>query len=362
MLEHLGVDSEEKELADYRADEGKGMMLWGKMTDQYNQNTMGFASGSEITRVYHGTRNFTMPHLIGYMESHDEERLMYKNLQFGNVGGNYSVKDLTTALRRMEAASVLFYTIPGPKMLWQFGELGFDLSINRCEDGTVNPPGNEGGPGDCRLSIKPPTWDYVEDYSRDRLFEVNASLIKLKKGANVFQDGVVTFASDNLVKSITIKNKNYTITPVDSTQMSVVIVANFDIASKSYSLSFPHTGTWYEYFSGGSLSVAGTNETMSLAAGQYRMYTNVQLTNPIITALPDVDEKKSFYVFPNPVNDYIECSAEVDNLSLVTMTGSKYNLSRVNQFTWDANHIAAGFYIGAAEVKGQVIYFKIIKK
>ena len=362
MLEHLGVDVEEKELADYRANEGKGMMLWGKMTDQYNQNTMGYASGSEITRVYHGTRNFTMPHLIGYMESHDEERLMYKNLQFGNAGGSYNVKDLGTALKRMEAASVLFYTIPGPKMLWQFGELGFDLSINRCEDGTVNPPGDEGGPGDCRLSIKPPTWHYVDDYSRDKLFEINANLIKLKKAANVFQDGTVTFASDNLVKSITIKNKNYTTTPADSTQMSAVIVANFDITSKNYSLSFPHTGTWYEYFSRSSITISGTNETMSLAPGEHKMFTNVELTNPIVTALPDVHHENLFSVFPNPVNDYIECVVEVDKLSLINMTGTKFNLSRISQFTWDANHVAAGFYVGVAELNGRLKYFKVIKQ
>lgn len=81
------------------------------MTDQYNQNTMGYGSGSEITGVYHGTRGWSVPNLVGYMESHDEERLMYKNLQFGNSGTGYNVKTLATALKRVEAASLMFYTI-----------------------------------------------------------------------------------------------------------------------------------------------------------------------------------------------------------------------------------------------------------
>lgn len=34
-----------------------------------------------------------------------------------------------TALKRMQQAAAFFFTIPGPKMIWQFGELGFDYSI-----------------------------------------------------------------------------------------------------------------------------------------------------------------------------------------------------------------------------------------
>ena len=64
------------------------------------------------------------------MESHDEERLMYKNLTFGYAAGGYSTKDKNTALSRVEAAASMFLTVPGPKMIWQFGELGYDVSID----------------------------------------------------------------------------------------------------------------------------------------------------------------------------------------------------------------------------------------
>ena len=47
-------------------------------------------------------------------------------------------------------------TIPGPKMIWQFGELGYDYSINTCTNGTVN--------NNCRLDEKPIRWDYHERY------------------------------------------------------------------------------------------------------------------------------------------------------------------------------------------------------
>ena len=80
------------------------------------------------------------------MESHDKERLMYKNITYGNSSEGYDIKNFDNALDRMKAAGALFLTVPGPKMIWQFGELGFENSINTCEDGTVSES--------CKLSKK----------------------------------------------------------------------------------------------------------------------------------------------------------------------------------------------------------------
>ncbi len=87
------------------------------------------------------------------MESHDEERMMYKNITWGNTNEEYNVKQTQTALLRMETAAAFFFTIPGPKMMWQWGELGYHYSINRCGDGTID----EG----CRLVPKPVGWDLL---------------------------------------------------------------------------------------------------------------------------------------------------------------------------------------------------------
>jgi 1,4-alpha-glucan branching enzyme len=351
IFEHLGVNQEEKELAEYRANEGKGIMFWGKMTDEYNQNTMGYVSGSDITRVYHGTRGWSVPNLVGYMESHDEERLMFKNLQFGNSATGYNVKELATALKRMETASVMFYTIPGPKMLWQFGELGFDYSINRCDNGTIS--------NDCRLSIKPAVWDYQEEGPRRKLYKLTADLIKLKKSANVFQDGVATFASDNLIKAVVIKNKNYTVTPADSTEMSAVVVANFDLGTKSYSLSFPHTGIWYEYYSRTSIEVTSPAVSVTLLAGEFKLFTNVVLASSLITA---VKEGTSLSMYPNPVGDYIESAEALDQLSLISVAGRKYSLTRLNLFQWDVSTVPAGLYVAVSVKDGTVSKSKILKR
>ena len=77
-------------------------------------------------RAHSGTsdRGFTEPRLMGYPESHDEERLMYKNVAFGNSSNAaHNIKDLNTALSRMSALAAVSVMVPGPKMIWHFGNI-----------------------------------------------------------------------------------------------------------------------------------------------------------------------------------------------------------------------------------------------
>jgi hypothetical protein len=55
----------------------------------------------------------------------------------------------------MGEVTAFWAMVPGPKMLWQFGELGFPFSINTCTNGTVN--------DNCRLDNKVPVWDYYNN-------------------------------------------------------------------------------------------------------------------------------------------------------------------------------------------------------
>ncbi len=115
------------------------MLLWGKMTDQYNELTMGWSFSdpkSRVTRSYHATRGFSTTGLVAYMESHDEERIMYKNRTFGNTSvATHNARTIKVATQRTGTAAAFLFTIPGPKMMWMFGELGYDVSINQTAVG-----------------------------------------------------------------------------------------------------------------------------------------------------------------------------------------------------------------------------------
>lgn len=283
ILEHFAANDEEIELANY------GMMLWGNSNHNYNQNTIGLSADSNFDWVYYGTRGWTVPHVVGYMESHDEERAMYRNLMQGLNFGSYNIKDPGTALERMKAISALFYPIPGPKMLWQFGELGYDISID------------QGG----RTSAKPVKWEYYSDPKRKKLYDVTRTLIELKKSYPIFNVADVTFSGmSTLQKQIMLKAVPFTSTPSGTAQMSAVVVGNFDLSPKSITVNFPHTGNWYHYYSGGdALNVTTLATALTLQPGEARIYTNV--------ALPAPDPE--LIQFVAPVAPELQSLAEVSN-------------------------------------------------
>ncbi|HBX45042.1 MAG TPA: alpha-amylase, partial [Porphyromonadaceae bacterium] len=85
------------------------------------QSGMGYKENSDFSNLYYTTSSRPANSLVGYMESHDEERVSYKQTQWG-VG---TIKtDLATRMDQLKANAAFFFTVPGPKMIWQFGELG----------------------------------------------------------------------------------------------------------------------------------------------------------------------------------------------------------------------------------------------
>jgi len=256
IFEHLSENSEETELANH------GILLWGNANHNYNEATMGYHEGgkSDLSSTSWKNKGWNSPNLISYMESHDEERLMFKNLEYGNSSGDYSVKNLNTALERIEAAAAFFFTIPGPKMVWQFGELGYDISID--ENG--------------RTGKKPIHWEYQDDLNRKKLYQVFAALIKLKSEEAAFKSDDFTLNTNAALKRIEINHAD----------MDVRIIGNFDVTEGNINPNFSQTGIWYDYFSGEEINITNVSENITLDAGEYRIYTTKQLTTPEVISAP----------------------------------------------------------------------------
>lgn len=332
ILEHLSDNSEEKALAD------AGMMLWGKMTDPYNQNTMGYSSNADISWGYYKDRNFNGPNLVTYMESHDEERLMYKNLQFGNVNGGYSVKDLNTALKRQEAAGLVFFTIPGPKMIWQFGELGYDISINQ----------------NGRTGRKPVLWNYFDVPERKSIYNVWATLAKFKQLHEVFSTNDVTLDVSGLVKRI---NLNHT-------SNNVVVVANFDVTAKTVNPNFPSTGIWYEYFTTSTENITNTSGLLTLQPGEYRLYSKIAFQNPLSTV--GIKELSTdIFVYPNPSSDFVFVNKDIDAYKIFDLSGKEVksfkNKIGKNQ-PIDTRNLSKGIYFIKLKIENTFVVKKLIKR
>ena len=278
IMEHFANNDEETELANY------GMMMWGNMNHQFNDAVMGFKSDLEWTD--YKVRGWNDPHIMAYMESHDEERLMYRSLRFGDVEGDYSTRELNTALDRVAAAYALFMSIPGPKMLWQFGEMGYDYSINTCVNGSVS--------DNCRLDPKPIRWDYLDDYYRNRLKETIKAIHDLKVNYPTFETRDYDFNDGNLyLKTVHLNHED----------MDAVTLVNFRVTDTEINPKFQYPGTWYEYFSGDSLVVENVNEKLPFGPGEFRIYTSERISDPsgIISSTSEIIAHEDVLIFPNPV-------------------------------------------------------------
>jgi 1,4-alpha-glucan branching enzyme len=155
-----------------------GQLQWANINGNSCQFTMGYAESSSngaLTSSFLATNYGSRPwgSTVAYAESHDEERMGYKN----NTYGVSAVKtNKVNSLKRLGSLAAQMLMTPGPKMIWQFGELGADQT-------TKNSSGNDTSP-------KTVIWERLNDEDYCGLMETYKSLCNLRK------DNPEVFAQD----------------------------------------------------------------------------------------------------------------------------------------------------------------------
>lgn len=304
IFEHLGTNAEESEWVNYRLDEGKGIMMWSKLTDPYNESTMGYHENgkSDFSWIDYRERGWTVPANMSYMESHDEERLMYKNLTFGGSQGAYDVRDLDTALERQASIAAFFFLVPGPKMLWQFGEMGYDVSID----------------DPCRTCNKPIRWDYLDDPERKAVQEQWTKLIRLKLRESISrtEDFTLDVGNANGLKTLHLNNED----PGDDFKY-LTVIGNFGLSTQSIDPKFQQTGTWYDLLNDNMpVTVTDVNQMISLAPGEIRVYGSQSAVLPVEEYQPS---DKTVLMYPNPSKGNFWLNKSAEKVEIYDLTGRK---------------------------------------
>lgn len=330
ILEHFADNTEEKELADY------GMLLWGNANYNFNQATMGYTTDASFASGFANARTWNQQHLVTYMESHDEERLMYKNTNYGNSSGAYTIKDLATGLKRNEMAAAFWALTPGPKLIWQFGELGYDYSINACTDGTIN--------NNCRLSEKPIKWDYLNNSARQGLLNAYTQFLKLRNYPNYLNDFIsnkYTFNTTGLVKTMQLNGDS----------IKLVVVGNFDVTAQTATVTFPSDGVWYSLLNSKYQMVLGGSQSITLQAGEYYVFANKNINNQLVTGVNDIMDNNAstqLQLIPNPV------------FSTATLQYNLSTVSQVNAAIFDINGKKVyDVYKGTQGMGPQTLHFSV---
>lgn len=343
ILEHLGANDEETVLAN------EGFLLWGNLNHNYNEATMGYASTSDLNWGNYKQRGWNKANLVTYAESHDEERLVNKNIRFGNSNNPlHNIKDSTLALKRIEAAMCLLLPLRGPKMIWQFGEVGYDYSIDF----------------NGRVGNKPIRWDYMNDPRRKRIYEVTATLNRLKTTDDSLSTLNYTYnAGATAIKRLVIASQ--------TTKAS--IIANFGVSAAPVTITFPEAGTWYSLFQQDSIVVSGTEYQDTLGPGEYRVYLNRYETTTLPTKLTEqATPWVGTGIYPNPTNGLFSIKTGVKDdanpiqIRIVSITGqlvwehTEQKSAEFIHINLEKADVKPGIYLVQLTKGGQQVHHKLI--
>lgn len=340
ILEHFTAPAEEKELAEYK----NGMLVWGNASGSFDNAAMGIndAGKSDFSPASYQYRSFQKPGIVAYMESHDEERLMYRTLSGGSSLGSYNTADLATALDRSKLAASFFLSLAGPKMIWQFGELGYDISINQ----------------NGRVGEKPVLWNYLNDPKRQKLFDVYSAMLRLRSQFDVFTSGKETLSVNGSVKSIQLSLNDHNIS----------LAGNFGLVLQAVSINFQHTGKWYEFFTGNELDVTDVNTQVLMSAGEYRLYSDKKLPafKDLATAVQDKINTSELRVFPNPVDELlnIQSKEKIRSVEVFSIDGKlmlKDN-RELNELSLNLGNLMSGCYLIRIRTTSQMVNSKFLKR
>jgi len=251
ILEHFCEDKEEIELA------RQGMKLWRNYNNAFKQTAMGWNENSAFNGLYSGdVKGMPFGGYVSYMESHDEERMAFAQLE----GGNWDLKQeskIENRMKRLATNAAFCFTVPGPKMLWQFGEMGYDVSIE--ENG--------------RTGRKPILWEYLDVTERFKLHQTYIKLIHFRqKYPSLFNEEAqfewkVSSADWRDGRFLQLENEGNTL----------LIIGNFMESDITIDNPFSSVGDWYDLMDTKVERVMSTSNELSIPAHEFKAYVNFKI-------------------------------------------------------------------------------------
>jgi len=334
ILEFLGYDSNSDGNAEENKYASEGIYLWRKLNNAYSQAAMGYQTGSDFSAMV-----ATPPNWVGYAESHDEERNFY-NAKISGLGN--ITTDSIARVNRVPLNIAFTTLLPGPKMIYEFGEMGYDYSINSL-----------GG----RTSEKPSAWGWLNLAHRKAASDACAKIMTLRKMyPTAFTQGTfdlnIAVADWNTGRRIALTHSD----------LDMIVLGNFNAsATITATPNFQKTGVWYNLLTGAQLNVTNTAMTITMQPGDLLIYTDRSINFPNGISNPIV--QKNTTVFPTETTKfvYITTPYTIKNVNIYNMQGSLIKTVK-NSSTIDVENLTKGLYILEVNTLQGISIHKIIKE
>ena len=263
--ENFAQAKEENEMA------ANGQLNWYQVNNNSCQFAMGFATQSKLSDFLATNVGRTAYSTVSFAESHDEQRMGYKQEMYGANGIKGSGSStLRARMNRLGQVAVQMLMTPGPHMIWQFGELG-DSQNTKNDDG-----GNNTDP-------KKVVWNYLDNADRANLHHTYAALCNLRTQHPEMFNGGATFETkawdtDNISNARTMrlvsgdKEVVALINPRIGTGTQQISIATTKITSSNYEVVCTSKG--YD----GKLTQAGSSIRATVPANGYVVYSTKNIS------------------------------------------------------------------------------------
>ena len=346
IYEYFVDSSEENAMADY------GGLSWNKQTHNFGNAVSAISSSSSFA----GMNSYGK---VSYMESHDEERVSYLGSQNGTTT---AVKSLSNRLKRLGSAAAFMIMSPGAKMIWQFGELGYDIS---------------GGNGDT--SDKESAWGWIDESRSDDTFKYTKTRIGLYDSykellwirrtnpdlfdvANQFNTSKfnwsVSDANWSNGRFITLRNN------AGTKEMVVAMNPTTSKATFKYTFDKPN-GNYYinsQSYASSATAFDAKAGTITLPAHCYVVISNMEDATSgvedVVEGLTEADVK----IFPNPATDYVTVEGnDVKSIEIYSLAGALVAVEK-GETTLNVSNLAKGTYLVKVTTADGVKVEKMIKR
>ena len=294
IFEHLANADEDRILAN------GGVHMWGgaSVTQRYERIVLGYDdTNTDLTNgVFdESPMFFSFANWMSYMESHDEERLAYELHHYGrqfiqdeldvasrdfeNFTEDFDPANMDNFIRRLKLPAAINLLLPGARMVWQFGELGYDYSIDY----------------NGRTGNKPVRWDYYDNPKRRELHDFYAKLLNLRKNHEVFHHlDAFDLGGGSWVKWMRFKHNG--VTAIVLTNFQAWESGDSQNGSQSEFIDFNASaifescgGDWYEHVSD-AYETLNLGTDFRLNAGDIKIYTNVAIDEEVPTQTSSVGD------------------------------------------------------------------------
>ena len=226
-----------------------GIKVWRNMNHPFTKaqrGEMGEADFTGLTNTFRDNGMMedwqTFGQYVGYQESHDEQRTNYE--------AQWTKTDFAIRIERAKLNAAFLLLAPGPKMIWQFGEIGYDISIE--DNGRT-------GKKPCR------TAEYMAVKERKALYDTYSMLLKFRRDNPRFFDYDVNFRwyvgnneqTGRYLFARSAEGKHF------------ALFGNFGTGRQDISVALPEgVDKWYQYDNSNAVWY-GSSHVPSMAEGQF---------------------------------------------------------------------------------------------